>query len=101
MPAEIVWSPDSLDDVVQIVRHIGEQNPSAAEQVASHIRTRTRQLEQFPLSGRHYDMSPRGEIRELVVPPYRIFYRPTEDLRFVRILRVWHSARGMPELPRK
>ena len=99
MPAQVVWSLGSLADLTAIVSLIASDNPRAAERVASELKNRTRQLESFPKSGRDFDVTPRGEIRELVVPPYRIFYRLTEDREEVRIPRIWHAARGTPHLP--
>ena len=58
-----------------------------------------RQLTVFPLLGRLYLATPRGEVRELVIAPYRLFYRVAADGSNVRILRVWHAARGDPRLP--
>ncbi len=100
MPAQVIWSLESLEDLTGIFDFIAADNPAAGENVAKELKARTRQLAVFPLSGRHYDFAPMGEIRELIVPPHRIFYRVTADAASVRILRVWHSARGLPELPR-
>jgi plasmid stabilization system protein ParE len=97
MPAQIVWALSGLADLTGIVSTISADNPREAQRVAEQLKTGTRQLGQFPLSGKHYDWTPRGEVREWVVPPYRIFYRLTDDQQVVRILRVWHAARGLPE----
>jgi len=97
MPAQVVWSIRSLADLTAIIGWIAAENPSAAKRVGDELRLQTRQLENFPLSGRLYDRYAFGEVREIVVAPYRIFYRLTDDARTVRILRVWHAARGMPE----
>jgi addiction module RelE/StbE family toxin len=100
MPAQVIWALSSLADLTAIVSLIAADNPAAAQRVAAQIRERTRQLESFPLSGPHYDFTPAGEVRELIIPPYRIFYRVTDDGKTVRILRIWHSARGTPDIPR-
>lgn len=39
-----------------------------------------------------------GEIRELIIRSYRIVYRIDHARRTVAIVRVWHAARGTPEL---
>jgi addiction module RelE/StbE family toxin len=100
MAAQVIWSLGSLADLTAIISLIAAENPPAAERVAASLRERVRQLDSFPLSGKHYDFTSRGEVRELVVPPYRVFYRLTDDQKILRILRVWHSARGLPELTR-
>lgn len=100
MPAQVIWGLGSLADLTAVVSLIAADNPAAAQRVSAAIRAATRQLEIFPLSGRHYDFTPAGEVRELIIRPYRIFYRVTADQKTVRILRIWHSARGLPDLPR-
>ena len=37
-------------------------------------------------------------IREIVLRPYRIIYQVDDGRCAVHILRVWHAARGMPDL---
>jgi plasmid stabilization system protein ParE len=37
-------------------------------------------------------------IREIVHRPYRIVYRVFEDRKTIEILRVWHAARGTPDI---
>jgi len=98
MPAQVVWSVRSLADLTAIVAWIAADNPTAARRVADELRTRTRPLAHFPESDRFYDRHAIGDIREIVVAPYRIFYRLTDDAKTVRILRIWHAARGRPEL---
>ncbi len=97
MPAQVVWSVRSLADLTAIIGWIAADNPAAARRVAEEIRARTRQLEGFPQSGHLYGRYAFGEVREVVVAPYRIFYRLTDDARTARILRIWHAARGLPE----
>jgi mRNA-degrading endonuclease RelE of RelBE toxin-antitoxin system len=37
-------------------------------------------------------------IRETIVGSYRVIYRIDEASRVVALARIWHSARGTPEL---
>jgi mRNA-degrading endonuclease RelE of RelBE toxin-antitoxin system len=37
-------------------------------------------------------------IRETLVGSYRIIYRVDESKKVVALARIWHSARGTPEL---
>ncbi len=36
--------------------------------------------------------------REVIFKPYRIIYRVKEAERVIEVVRVWHAARGHPEL---
>jgi toxin ParE1/3/4 len=42
----------------------------------------------------------RAELRELVCRSYRIIYRVQEEEHRVEIVRFWHGARGLPQIPR-
>ena len=37
-------------------------------------------------------------IREVICSPYRIVYRMDEQNQTIYIVRVWHSARGHPQV---
>jgi plasmid stabilization system protein ParE len=69
------------------VKHIQEDNPTAARNIAQAVIDRIEQLAAFPGLGRP------GEVngtRELVSPPYVVVYRSTEEI--VEILHIWHGA---------
>jgi toxin ParE1/3/4 len=53
-------------------------------------------LEQFPESGRVLPEFPDLPFREVVVPPYRFFYRVKG--KTIWVVGVWHSAQ-LPEEP--
>jgi hypothetical protein len=52
----------------------------------------------FPLSGRMVPEKKDPLIRETLVGSYRIIYRVDESKKVVALARIWHSARGTPEL---
>lgn len=66
----------------------------------AHFRQRAeealRRLEQFPESGRAVPEFPDLPYREMIVSPYRFFYR-IKDPR-VWVVAVWHGAQ-LPEEP--
>jgi plasmid stabilization system protein ParE len=69
------------------VARIGQDNPGAASNVAEAVLLRIERLAGFPGLGRP------GEVdgtRELVIPPYVVVYRHTEEV--VEILQIWHGA---------
>jgi plasmid stabilization system protein ParE len=69
------------------VKHIQQDNPTAARNAAQAVIDRIEQLAAFPGLGRP------GEVkgtRELVSPPYIVVYRSIEDI--VEILHLWHGA---------
>lgn len=56
-------------------------------------------LAQFPEIGRVVPEENDGTIREIIFRPYRIIYKVLAEKRIVAIARIWHGARGEPEIP--
>ena len=78
--------------------YIATDNPRAAIKFGETCVEHTRQLIIFPQLGRPFLATPNGEVRELIVAPYRLLYRVASDDSTVTILRVWHAARGKPPI---
>jgi toxin ParE1/3/4 len=73
------------------LQYIYERNPSAALRLRQRAEKILRRLEQHPYSGRVIPEFADLPYREVIVPPYRFFYRVSE--KNVWIVAVWHSAR--------
>ena len=58
----------------------------------------TNRLQEFPEFGRSVPEYRDDNIREIIFRPYRIVYRIDHERRLCEIARVWHSARGLPQL---
>ena len=52
----------------------------------------------FPQSGRMVPEKKDHFVRETIVGSYRLIYRVDDANKIVAIARIWHSARGTPEL---
>jgi toxin ParE1/3/4 len=83
----IRWTPEASDQLEAAVKHIQQDNPTAARHVAQAVIDRIEQLTTFPGIGRPGEV--RGT-RELVSPPYVVVYRYTEEI--VEIVYIWHGA---------
>ena len=99
MAGKIVWSLQARDDLRDVVAFIAADNPAAAESFGYRIISRVDQLTTFPLLGRAVPEADDEDIRELIVRPYRIVYRVLAEQNAIAIVRVWHGARGEPEIP--
>jgi plasmid stabilization system protein ParE len=95
---KIVWTLRARQDLREIATFIAAESPSAALRLGDQIFTRVKSLEQFPELGRVVPNYFRSTLREIVVKPYRIIYRFRPKEKAVEILRVWHGARGEPEV---
>ena len=98
MAYRVVWSPLSRDDLREIVRFIAADDQDRALSFGYRLISRTDQLQDHPESGRKVPELNNPLIRELILRPYRIVYRVDHERRSVEIVRVWHGARGTPEL---
>jgi len=58
----------------------------------------TDRLQEFPEFGRIVPEYRNDDIREIIFRPYRIVYRLDHEQKLCQITRVWHSARGIPQL---
>ena len=81
------WTTEASDQLEAAITRIQEDDPAAARSVAQTVIDRIEQLAAFPGLGRL------GEVagtRELVIPPYVVVYRTTEEI--IEILYIWHGA---------
>jgi toxin ParE1/3/4 len=94
---EIEWSNRANRALDEIHAYIAADNPSAADRLIGKITSRVAQLESIPRLGTPYPDGSQPLVRQLIVKPYRIFYRIHEERLLIQILDVWHSARREPE----
>jgi len=91
----LLWSPESIHDLIALRAHIAEHDPAAAKRVALHILY----CVEYLLSENPKLGAP-GRVpgtREFVIPktPYIVPYRMRGSR--IEIARVYHSARRWPD----
>lgn len=96
MGCQIIFAPQAIADLEEVVHYIAKDDPGAAVQIGNALIDRVAILENFPLIGAPYPKRP--GIRKLVSRPYIIYYRPRVEADCVDVLRYWHSARREPEI---
>ncbi len=89
--AEIVWTPQSLDDLQRLLEYISVDSPITARRFAQRIVERVEQLTTHPLSGSVIPEDDEEVYRQLVQGKYRLIYRVDGDRVF--IIAVYHAAR--------
>ena len=87
------------DDLQSIVLFIAQDNPLVAESFGCLLMSKVDVLAQFPQFGRVVPEENDETIREIVFRPYRIIYKVLAAKQIIGIARVWHGARGEPEIP--
>jgi plasmid stabilization system protein ParE len=98
MAYKLIWSPAARDDLHDIVVFIAHDNPNRAMSFGYELISETDRLQQFPELGRIVPEYRDDGMREIVLRPYRIIYRVDHERALREIVRVWHSARGIPPL---
>jgi len=96
MDYKIVFSPQALWRLEEIVKYIAADNPEAAQRFGLYLINRTTILAKFPELGLPYRK--RHHVRRLSAKPYLIYYRVKADEETVEILDYWHSAQRDPSL---
>ena len=95
----LVWTQPAIDSLLEIVRHIQADNPTAAHRFAEQIKSKVSRLAAFPDSGRIVPEFPGSGLREIIVGNYRIIYRAAKRPLRAEILTVRHGARLLSEAP--
>jgi len=90
------FTPSARRTFLEAIDFIRQDDPAAADGVLARSVEGLTQLREFPESGRVVPEFPELPYREVLVNPYRFFYRVMDD--GVWIVAVWHD-RQLPELP--
>ena len=98
MALKLVWTPLARDDLRRIVSYVAQDNRAAAIRIGERILSSVEPLKSMPQLGRKVPERQDETIREIIRGNYRIIYRVREEQNVVEIWRIWHGARGTPEL---
>jgi len=93
---KIVFTPSARDQFLTALAYIRRDNPAAAFSFREKSEKALSRLAKFPESGRVPPEFPDLPFREIIVPPYRFFYRIKE--KTVWVVAVWHDAQ-LPDEP--
>ncbi len=94
--ATIIWKPPALSALDAITRdRLTSVGVIAARAVRRRITTRISQLRDFPELGRVVPEWSERNLRELIIPPYRIPYQIVNDTVF--ILNIYHARAALPD----
>jgi toxin ParE1/3/4 len=89
------FTPTGRAQFLATVAYIRRENPTAAGRFRQRAEDALRRLEQFPESGRVVPEFSDLPYREIIVAPYRFFYRIQDAT--VWVVAVWHGAQPPSE----
>lgn len=87
---KVRFTPSARMQLLDALVYINRDDPQAALRFRNKVEKALRRLEEFPESGSAISEFPELPQREIIVPPYRIFYRIKG--RKIWIVGVWHGA---------
>ena len=90
------FTPFARTQFLAALAYIRRDNPVAAGQFRRRTERVLRRLQRFPNSGRVIPEFPDLPYREVIVAPYRFFYRREGEI--VWVVGVWHGAQ-LPDQP--
>ncbi len=93
---KVLFTPTGRHQFLEAVAYIFRDKPSAAVSFHRKAAKSLSRLKRFPESGRIIPEFPDLPFREVIVKPYRFFYKVKDKV--VWIVAVWHSAQ-LPEDP--
>ena len=94
MGYKVIFAPQALEQLEEIVRFIVQDDPRAAERSGNYLVDRAELLADFPELGTPYRKRP--NVRRILCKPYFIYYRGRRDEQVIEIMDYWHSARREP-----
>jgi plasmid stabilization system protein ParE len=98
MGFKVILTPQSLDDLEEIVAFIAKDNPGCARTFGNELIDRALSFSAFPERGRVVPEIAEPTVREIIFGAYRIIYEIFPGRHAIYVLRFWHGARGEPEI---
>ena len=93
---KVQFTPSARNQFLSALAHIRKDKPSAAVNFRQKAEKILRRLEELPESGRIIPEFPELPYREVIVSPYRFFYKVKGSI--IWIIAVWHGAQ-LPKEP--
>jgi len=93
---KVRFTPSARNQFLSALAYISQDKPSAAVKFRNCTEKILRRLEDLPESGRLIPEFPDLPYREVIISPYRFFYKIKTDI--VWIVAVWHGAQ-LPKEP--
>jgi len=93
---KIRFTPSGRLQFLTVLAYVRGDNPEAARKLRLRAEQILRRLGRYPKSGRLIPEFPELSYREVLIPPYRFFYRV--ERKTVWVVAVWHGAQ-LPDEP--
>ena len=98
MALKLIWAPSARLDLKEIASYIADSRPEASVRFVKSLFNSVEYLTDFPEAGRIVPEFDDPLIREIIRKPCRIVYRIKQQKNIIEIVRIWHAARGTPQV---
>ena len=99
---EIIYSPESVDDLIKIYTYIASviQAPDNAKELVNRLRRNIRKLDYMPFRHRLVEWEPWNSMGMRVFPVdnFDIYYLVDTEKSVVQIVRIFYSGRDIENL---
>ena len=93
---KIIFAPQALEELEQIVRFIEQDDPQAAIRFGDYLVDRAESLANFPELGTPYRK--RANVRRLLCSRITSIIVSIDTEQTIEIMDYWHSARREPKI---
>ena len=91
---KVCWTDTAEGHLNAIYNYIAQDSPEYGKRVVDFITRRSRQIADFPFSGRRVPEYDTDQIREVIEGSYRIIYCIKQDQ--IDVLAVIHGSMNLP-----
>ena len=93
----VFWSPRASLDLDSIHEYVARDSAIYADLVVQRLVHAAERLREFPHLGRVVPEVGQVEIREVIIPPYRLVYRTRPQS--IEVVTVFRASRLFPAVP--
>lgn len=94
----VKWTDEALENLWEIEKYIGRDNPKKAESFVNHLIEQGESIALNPRMGRMVQEISNPEIRELIIKKYRVVYRVVENEIAILTVFEGHKLLRLDEL---
>lgn len=90
---KVLWTDAASAQLELIHNYVAQTSPEYAQRIVDQLTNRSKQIANFPFSGRMVPEYELNQVRELIEGSYRIIYLIKDEKEQIEVLAVIHTSR--------
>ena len=90
---KVLWTDAAIAQLELIHNYVAQTSPEYAQRIVDQLTRRSKQIADFPFSGRMVPEYEFNLVRELIEGSYRIIYLIKDEKEQIEVLAVIHTSR--------